>query len=124
MIGIILGPPAVALLRGPHRVSAEEPGGRAEAGARVLPPPRRSPQRTPIETRVFGELHLHTSWSFDAFAFQNTLVDPDVAYRFAKGESIRHINGEMVQRNTPLDFAVVTDHAEYMGVAQLLIALQ
>ena len=37
----------------------------------------------------FGELHLHTSWSFDAYAFQNTVVDPDAAYRFAKGEAIR-----------------------------------
>ena len=48
------------------------------------------------------------------------MVDPDVAYRFAKGEAIRHLNGEMVKRNTPLDFAAVTDHAEYLGVAQLL----
>ncbi len=48
------------------------------------------------------------------------MVDPDAAYRFAKGEAIRHMNGEMVRRNTPLDFAAVTDHAEYMGVAQLL----
>ena len=48
------------------------------------------------------------------------MVDPDAAYRFAKGEAIRHMNGEMVRRNTPLDFAAVTDHAEYLGVAQLL----
>ena len=53
-------------------------------------------------------------------SFQNTVVDPDAAYRFAKGESIRQMNGEMFRRNTPLDFAAVTDHAEYLGVAQLL----
>ena len=74
----------------------------------------------PERNVYFGELHLHTSWSFDAYSFQNTVVDPDAAYRFAKGEAIRHMNGEMVRRNTPLDFAAVTDHAEYLGVAQLL----
>ena len=74
----------------------------------------------PERNAYFGELHLHTSWSFDAYSFQNTVVDPDAAYRFAKGEAIRHMNGEMVKRNTPLDFAAVTDHAEYLGVAQLL----
>jgi hypothetical protein len=94
-----------------------------------------APQTTPTEPRAaqsaaaarvaernayFGELHLHTSWSFDAYSFQNTLTDPDAAYRYAKGEAIRHVNGEMVKRHTPLDFAAVTDHAEYMGVAQLL----
>ena len=77
-------------------------------------------QANPERNAYFGELHLHTSWSFDAYAFQNTIVDPDVAYRYAKGEAVRHLNGEMVRRNTPLDFAAVTDHAEYMGVAQLL----
>lgn len=73
----------------------------------------------PLKDAYFGELHLHTSWSFDAYSFQNTVVDPDAAYRYAKGEAIKHMSGEMVQRKTPLDFAAVTDHAEYMGVAQL-----
>ena len=77
------------------------------------------PAANPLRNAYFGELHLHTSWSFDAYSFQNTMTDPDAAYRYAKGEQIRHVNGEMVKRNTPLDFAAVTDHAEYMGVAQL-----
>jgi len=79
------------------------------------------PTANPLRNAYFGELHLHTSWSFDAYAFQNTLTDPDAAYRYAKGEEIRHVNGEMIKRNTPLDFAAVTDHAEYMGVAQLFV---
>jgi Protein of unknown function (DUF3604) len=73
----------------------------------------------PLRNAYFGELHLHTSWSFDAYSFQNTVTDPDAAYRYAKGESVLHMNGQQVQRRTPLDFAAVTDHAEYMGVAQL-----
>ena len=78
------------------------------------------PKANPDRNAYFGELHLHTSWSFDAYAFQNTIVDPDAAYRYAKGEAVRHLNGEMIRRNTPLDFAAVTDHGEFMGVAQLL----
>jgi hypothetical protein len=73
----------------------------------------------PLRDAYFGELHLHTSWSFDAYSFQNTLIDPDAAYRYAKGEAVKHPNGSMVKRNTPLDFAAVTDHAEYLGVARL-----
>jgi hypothetical protein len=91
------------------------------------PPPAAAPAASgaassgpnPERNAYFGELHLHTSWSFDAYAFQNTMTDPDAAYRFAKGEPITHVNGSQVQRRTPLDFAAVTDHAEYMGVAQL-----
>ena len=92
-----------------------------QTAAAAAPADKQAAARNPERNAYFGELHLHTSWSFDAFAFQNTIVDPDVAYRFAKGEAVRHMNGEMVRRNTPLDFAAVTDHAEYMGVAQLLV---
>jgi hypothetical protein len=81
-----------------------------------------SPPSNPGDTRTayFGELHLHTSWSFDAYSFQNTFIDPDAAYRYAKGAPVKHLDGSFAKRNTPLDFAAVTDHAEYMGVAQLL----
>ena len=63
----------------------------------------------------FGDLHVHTSWSFDAFIF-NVRTSPDDAYRFAKGEAIDHVSGNPIQMQRPLDFMVVTDHAEYMGV--------
>jgi hypothetical protein len=100
-------------------VSAGERGERA-AGSAEATATAQSSASVPERNVYFGELHLHTSWSFDAYSFQNTVVDPDAAYRYAKGEAIRHMNGEMVRRNTPLDFAAVTDHAEYLGVAQLL----
>jgi len=92
--------------------------------AQPAAPPAPAPvvETGPADRSVyFGELHLHTSWSFDAYSFQNTMTDPDQAYRYAKGEAITHVNGSKVQRLTPLDFAAVTDHAEYMGVAQLLV---
>ena len=69
----------------------------------------------PSERRAFfGELHLHTGYSFDAYAIMGTRTTPDEAYRFAKGEPITYL-GQTVQRPRPLDFTAVTDHAEYIG---------
>ena len=63
---------------------------------------------------LFGELHLHTSYSFDAFGFSPSRIDPDTAYRFARGEAVYYL-GQPARRHAPLDFMAVTDHAEYMG---------
>lgn len=69
------------------------------------------------ETRkaYFGDFHIHTSWSFDAFIY-NVRTTPDDAYRFGKGEAISHVSGEPIQLQRPLDFLAVTDHSEYLGV--------
>lgn len=61
----------------------------------------------------FGETHLHTAYSLDAF-IGGTRLTPDDAYRFARGEQVL-VNGEGRQISRPLDFAAVTDHAEYLG---------
>ena len=63
----------------------------------------------------FGDLHVHTSWSFDAFIF-NVRTSPDDAYNFGKGKAIPHVGGKQIQMKRPLDFMAVTDHAEYMGI--------
>jgi len=68
---------------------------------------------------LFGELHLHTSYSFDAYGFSPSRVDPDLAYRFARGETIDYL-GKPVRRHVPLDFMAVTDHAEFMGFLNLV----
>jgi len=66
----------------------------------------------------YGDLHLHTSYSFDAYAATN--ITPDEAYRFARGESVNFV-GEKVKRSTvPLDFLAVTDHSENIGVLNTL----
>ena len=62
----------------------------------------------------FGDLHLHTALSVDAY-ITNTRTLPDDAYRYAKGEPIDHLSGEKIQLRTPLDFLAVTDHAEFLG---------
>ena len=63
---------------------------------------------------LFGELHIHTGWSMDAYIF-SVRTSPDEAYRFAKGEPYTTALGTTHQMSRPLDFMAVTDHAEYMG---------
>ncbi len=66
---------------------------------------------------LWGDTHLHSSYSADAFIAGNHSADPDVAYRFAKGEPVVHPYARnRVQINKPLDFLAVADHAEYLGV--------
>lgn len=67
----------------------------------------------PLKEAYFGDLHVHTNLSFDAF-LGGTVATPSDAYRYAKGEAIE-IFGEEVKIERPLDFAAVTDHAEYIG---------
>ena len=63
----------------------------------------------------WGDTHLHTYHSADAFPL-GTLITPDQAYRFAKGETIRATGGDEVRLRRSLDFLMVSDHAENMGV--------
>jgi len=63
----------------------------------------------------FGDLHVHTAYSSDAYAF-GTLATPYDAYRFAKGEAIKHPAGFDLQLDRPLDFYAVTDHAKSLGL--------
>ncbi len=65
---------------------------------------------------LFGDTHLHTSYSFDAFLNGNQTADPDVAFRWAKGMPVVHPgNRARVRIETPLDFLVISDHAEFLG---------
>ena len=64
----------------------------------------------------WGDTHLHTSYSTDAGMMGNTL-GPEEAYRFALGEEIVASHGERVRLIRPLDFLVVSDHAENLGLA-------
>jgi hypothetical protein len=62
-----------------------------------------NPARSADRKALFGDLHIHTRYSFDAFAF-GTLATPSDAYRFAKGEAIMHPAGFEMQLPAPLDF--------------------
>jgi hypothetical protein len=74
------------------------------------------------ETKLlWGDTHLHTNLSPDAFVQRNTTATPDDSFRFAKGAPvIDALSRAKVQIDTPLDFLVVTDHAEYAGIPKLL----
>ena len=76
----------------------------------------RRPARAPDRLAFFGDLHVHTAYSFDAYAM-GALASPYDAYRFAIGEAIRHPAGFDLQLEQPLDFYAVTDHAMFLGVA-------
>ncbi len=65
----------------------------------------------PNREAFFGDLHVHTSWSTDAYAGGNR-VGPREAYRFARGEAVELPSGIVTQLQTPLDFVALTDHAE------------
>jgi hypothetical protein len=70
---------------------------------------------------LFGDTHLHTSYSFDAYLNKNQTADPDVAYNWAKGLPVVHpLHRAKVKIGTPLDFLVVSDHAELMGVIRAM----
>ncbi len=77
------------------------------------------PKPNPDREAYFGQTHLHTSWSPDAYIFGNRLTGPAEAYQYAIGQPIKHPAGYEVQIRTPLDFQGVTDHAEYVGVMRL-----
>ncbi|MFP6582382.1 MAG: DUF3604 domain-containing protein, partial [Candidatus Hydrogenedentota bacterium] len=63
---------------------------------------------------LFGETHIHTAYSFDAYLF-NTRATPDDAYNFGKGKPLKHPLGTTHQLKRPLDFMAVTDHGFFMG---------
>lgn len=75
---------------------------------------------SPSERRAwFGETHVHTNMSFDAYIF-NVRSTPDDAYNYAKGEPIMHTSGQMIQSARPIDFMAVTDHGEYLGILPMI----
>lgn len=71
----------------------------------------------PERAAFFGDLHVHTTYSFDAYAF-GTTATPSDAYRYARGEAIRHPAGFQMQLREPLDFYAVTDHGFFLGVVR------
>src|SRR5579859_1330993 len=113
-------------------------GGRAKAAtanaaaAETATPPGvayHSATAADLRHAYFGDLHLHTTMSFDAWSF-GSRVTPDQAYKFARGETVmvpavqakvqESMSGEAdvpARRAWPLDFMAVTDHSEFMGVA-------
>jgi len=88
----------------------------AMAADPVGEPGRSAGGKNPLKNVYFGEEHMHTRNSFDAFTLGVSATWDD-AYKFAKGEEIKlSTSGEKMKRRTPYDFVAITDHAEYFGV--------
>ncbi len=68
---------------------------------------------------LFGDTHFHTNLSFDA-GLVGTRLTMDEGYRFARGETVISNTGQPVQLIRPLDFLVITDHAELIGLAPMV----
>ncbi len=87
--------------------------------------PDTAPEYSPYVDRYhpqrvfFGDTHHHSSFSVDSGMFGNTL-GPDKSFRFARGEEVVSSNGLRAKLVRPLDFLVVSDHAEYLGLSELL----
>ncbi len=73
----------------------------------------------PLRNAYFGDLHVHTEFSFDAFLF-GTRRTPDDAYEFAKGGAIEHVSGFQMQMKKPLDFLAVSDHGFLLGMMKTI----
>jgi len=65
----------------------------------------------------YGDLHVHTTYSFDGYSMGTTATPYD-AYRFARGEPIKNPAGYDMQLSRPMDFYAVTDHAMFLGLTK------
>jgi hypothetical protein len=108
---------AVSLALGLGGCSQPSPssGPAAPAAASQPPAPANRPAPNPDNNVYFGDVHVHTGWSFDALT-NGSKTTPTDAYAWAQGKPITGSGGPDMQIKTPLDFYMVADHAEYMGV--------
>ena len=102
---------------------AQEPPPEGSSLTKAYPGKSYSPyaQRGIPDRPLWGDSHLHTSTSFDAGAF-GTRLDARAAYRFARGEEVRASTGFMARLSRPLDWLVVADHSDNMGLFDLIYA--
>ncbi len=113
---------ALTVAWGCSQESAPEPEQTTDAAAEAVSAEVKQPAaitRNPQRDVYFGDTHIHTILSFDAY-LMGTRRTPDDAYEFAKGAAIEHASGFMMQMKKPLDFLAVSDHAFYLGMMREL----
>jgi hypothetical protein len=118
--GLVLVGVAVTVWLASRQTAAAQDAGRPSPEL-MQRPKNYSPyveQSHPIRV-YWGDQHLHTAFSSDAGMLGDRL-GPDDAFRFARGEQLRSSTGQLAQLERPYDWLVVSDHAEYLGLAQEL----
>src|SRR5512136_50340 len=116
-----LGVIAILTLGACQKKEAEQKKSAAEDAAKTAAAsfePAQRVERNPDRNAYFGETHIHTSWSVDAWVMGNRVTGPADAYKYAKGQPIKHPLGYEIRIETPMDFMGVTDHSEYVGVTK------
>jgi len=104
----------VAVAWAPHADAQDAPGPATRKVSYSPYPAQTFPNRV-----YFGDTHLHTSYSADA-GMAGAIVGPEEAYRFARGEEVKSNSGLPAKLSRPLDFLVVADHAENLGLAPMI----
>lgn len=103
--------------------SGGAPAGGGGSGGEGGRPPGRCYDYQPLRKPLFGDLHVHTSYSMDAWVLQDDARhDPSEAFAFARGQPFELASGDVsatVGLVRPLDFAAVTDHSEFLGHTEI-----
>jgi hypothetical protein len=90
--------------------AGEAATGTESSGGYLPDPGRAHPERV-----LWGDTHVHTGWSADA-GMDGAITDPEDAFRFARGEVVTSNSGQEARLARPLDWMVITDHSDGMGV--------
>jgi hypothetical protein len=110
LVGLVL-----ASCGGANTNTPSEKDSAAAAATNATETPGQVPESKFPDKILWGDTHLHTSWSADAGG-AGTKVGPEDAVRFAIGEAIKSNSGQVAKMNRPLDWFCVTDHSDAMGL--------